>query len=411
MSKVTLERSGSRVTGGRSAASVTMRVVRRAGDAPPPEPPTTYLLKASFDAPDAVYTAGQVLGVNEGVEVGALTVNLLSATPGRVETVNNQLRVTSGSGVRDDGPIFETGVQRAIGKPVLVSLVPRTGSHRATFFLCGTPSLSDTNINAQLQFTSIFRIAGFETFALDPLAGLEYDVQIRVAIVLGGVNSARKPYQLGDNKEDFKHGASVYATGGIFPDWTMIWRGRTVNSNDTVYPALSLYSANDVIEQIEDFHIHDVDLSAMQVPDFMTDSVVPGYTFTHAVNANIQFLMATTPTAGNFEFDIRKASETEKWKVVIGLGGVAELVEVTGGVSTTRIGPVDQIVPGQGVHITVDDEKIMMFGKNDIGSYAGAASNKTETAGEVTAMGTSTVVDWLAGWDRLNSSYAVLDDY
>lgn len=124
--------------------------------------------------------------------------------------------------------------------------------------------------------------------------------------------------------------------------------------------------------------------------DILPGPIAASTTFFHEADCNIEWMQDAIPTALNTLIVFRIQDATNYWVVDIDNAGNLLLREVVGGVSNTRGTAAAALAGGERIVITADDETIRGYYDSTLAwTYASAASFKTETDGEVDAVGTN----------------------
>jgi hypothetical protein len=259
----------------------------------------TFELLARFNVANQGFANAQVLGVPEGVDAGAMTV---LETDGSAEVLAQVLRL-SGIVVAGWGKlsVYENGgCARTLGKTLLSSFWHITATSTAAWgwndLAAGdTPTSWDYSIIPQGASLDVFNAGNGRTVG----ATLAVDTEYQFALVLGGYDVNVVPWDDTLAAASYLYGAAYFIKGGIYTDWTLLW--RTVSENTvTVYPVVSLNSSAKIIE-VDDLRVSGYDYSAVLQPTGKD-------TF---ADANGTSLDAHTPDVGgawterNGDFDIQ----------------------------------------------------------------------------------------------------------
>jgi hypothetical protein len=113
-------------------------------------------------------------------------------------------------------------------------------------------------------------------------------------------------------------------------------------------------------------------------------------TFTHEADCVIIFDLPAIPSSGTLEFWFRSATVgTDGWRVTVDSSGDVDLDEVVSGTPTQRGTSAAAVSGGEHMYVICDDETIKVFADNSLLiNYGSAATQKTQTAGEIEALGT-----------------------
>ena len=379
-----------------------------------------YLLRATFDAADQGYANAQVLDtVAEGVQDGQLTVVEVDGT---LAISGNKCAFTAqATPAWGDQGFYSQAITRALGRGLLA-----------------TVNLNATNKSAAMGWASIagvFGAAGDDYYFLftesvtltlgrdetPMVASYSALTNYQLASVLGGYDAANGvPWRSGQAAASYLFGAAFFIKGGVFTNWTLLWRTSQDNAA-TLYALFSNYIAAGTVDS---FRVPDADLSAVLQPTclslFASDGELDAYTpevggvwvedigdwdtasgtlkattlgiatFTGLADC-LYDAKITTPAAGTTAgglvlrvTDLTGASE-DYWyvKITPGTAGTDwELIEVVNGAATQRAsGDVDwTAATAYAIRAICDGQDIACFADsgNKI-SYASAASGEAAT--------------------------------
>jgi hypothetical protein len=221
----------------------------------------TYLALFPFDgADDQGYTNGQVLDTeSEGVAVDSLTV---VETAGTAELLNGLLRLTGADDLTSPGVYHTGGRTKAIGLTVL------TTDHQASFVDVGAYTGWGAAVGVGSWEGKIGFDAGGNIVVRDRAAWLDtgyvYNVYAyQIAVTAGGYDANYQPWYEGA-VGTFIHGFAYFIKGGIFDDWTLLFRTSSDNTTP-VYAQTLIYTAGRTLDQAY-FRIPDHDYSAVLQP-------------------------------------------------------------------------------------------------------------------------------------------------
>ena len=203
-----------------------------------------YLLQANFDVENQAFSDAQVLGVDEGVVDGSLTVVL---NTGSMSIASNKVAYSSHAGsYADYGLYYADGITRQFGRTLmgkmLMDALTSDGADLALRAAAGTDITAGSGVERyHYQIDSenqgfVLGIGGIE-FHHDLLLPAQADTEYDYAIVVGGYNSSGEPYLSGD-KSNYTYGASFFVKGGVYTNWRVIFRTKLGNFSP-MYPAFA----------------------------------------------------------------------------------------------------------------------------------------------------------------------------
>lgn len=235
----------------------------------------TYLLQATFDADNQGYADAQVLDTEaEGVVDGQLTV--VDTGAGTLAIVGNECHTdASASPGFDTTGAYSQAIAKVLGRTLLCEWSKsEVGSTSYTMPLQWTvvAGIAYSGQEAALyayQDDIRYRAgAGAQVPVVvgDVVAGTTYNS----ALVLGGYDSNGVPWHSGA-AGTYIHGGSLWVKGGVFTDWTLLWRDAR-NNTGTLYAAFQNPRSDQA--DFDEFRVPDADLSAVLEPlvkDTFTD--------------------------------------------------------------------------------------------------------------------------------------------
>ncbi len=190
--------------------------------------------------------------------------------------------------------------------------------------------------------------------------------------------------------------------GSEFPDWTLVCVGVT-DATAALFAGMSRRTSG--VSTHDNFRTSQ--LTAPWTDDFgiATDrkagSQSAGTTFTHEADFILEWIQTTVPSALQTEVRFRIQDASNHWRVTIDSTGALDLDEVVAGTPTQRGTAAAVVANGERIVIIADDEEISVYENNTLQiAFSGAANFKTETAGELEALGTAGAVDDIVTWPR-----------
>ena len=209
----------------------------------------SFLLRAFIPnggATDGALSAAQVLdtAAAEGVLDGSLTV--VDSAAGTVAIAANKLSIV-GSNTWGHTGVYGARLVKAIGQALLGKFqwssdqadVFAFGFNGAAqvggsgdFAFCGYNTANTLRVDIYDNGASIASIAAYGALAIN--------TDYQILHVQGGYNAAGVPYKTGDTKADFTYGGAVFFKGGVFTNWTLLYRIGTITTNE--YPIISVKS-------------------------------------------------------------------------------------------------------------------------------------------------------------------------
>lgn len=196
-------------------------------------------------------------------------------------------------------------------------------------------------------------------------------------------------------------GFFVYAKGGVFTDWMLVWvaaSGTTAN----LYPVLGSTSA-----ALDASTLRVLDLPAPFDTDYglatnrIAGAVSAGATFVHEANCLIEFVLTTIGSAGFAYIDYRKQDDNNCWRIRWNSSGTLALIERVAGVDTERGSATSVLSNGHRIVVIADGTTIRVYSNNVLRiTYASATNFATETDGELEALGTGGAVSDIVAWPR-----------
>lgn len=211
-------------------------------------------------------------------------------------------------------------------------------------------------------------------------------------------------------------GAHYAIKGGAFTSWTLLWVSATLNTA-TLYPNIA-----DKVNTIcaTDF-VRAIQLSGLWSTDYavatqrLAGARSAGDVFAHQADCLIEFTVTTVPTADQIEVWFRSPTVgTDGWRVTIDNTGALDLDEVVATVVTQRGTAAGVIVNGDRIVIVAFGETIKVYEANNLRiTYALAATQKTQTNGELETEGTDGSVSDIVAWPRTlsGSEASEIDKY
>lgn len=370
----------------------------------------TYLLDAPFTGDDQGYTNGQILNTAaEGVTTGYATV---VEGDGTLAISSNKLAFTAQTtpDYADQG-LFSLAITRALGRIGCVT-VNLDATDRAVLPLawstvegigCG---FSGGGANGVIAFTTSAEIRFYYTDGsgtyIDNLGAYAGSTDYQLALVLGGYDSNGVPYRTGEAAADYKYGEALFIKGGAFTNWALLWRD-TRNNTATLYAIFSNYNATGTLD---DLKVTDTTYPDLLTPGTYSATPNASDTFTHQADFYLEFDVDTVPNGDEIIVKFRIQDATNYWQVTVDSSGNLDLDEIASGSPTQRGTDAGNVGNGDRITIIADDDTIYVFeaGNKRI-TYTSATNFKTETDGEVDALGTGGAVANLSVFERSGGSY------
>lgn len=188
----------------------------------------TYELLARFNVANQGYANAQVLGIPEGVDVGQLTV--VDTSTGTVTINANQLRLFGSIGWDTTGT-YSQGIAKSRGKLVGGKVTIANVANSCTWGLTDAATIAINNRDYAFSCVASVMYATIDDaglrgtiLALTPVNGVQYEW----AIVLGGYDASEVPWDSGE-AGTFDYGAAWFIKGGVYADWTLMWRDHAQN--------------------------------------------------------------------------------------------------------------------------------------------------------------------------------------
>lgn len=227
---------------------------------------TGYELKANFLGDNRTLADGDVWNA-DGIWDGQLTI--IDTTTGIVEILSNELKFTT-AGTNSVGIKNTEGISESLGKAFLLKY--NTGSTINDYFGFYDTVNPSFGSKQNIQFVS-----GDIRIPCNVSTGVRGTVsnntEYQIAIVLGGYDINGVPYKNGDTKANFDYGYSVLIKGGIYSQWSLLWKEST-QYYGTVYPYwMSATTGSN--PTINSFKVPSEDLSRLLEPialDTFTDT-------------------------------------------------------------------------------------------------------------------------------------------
>lgn len=232
-----------------------------------------YELLARFNVANQGFADGQVLGAAEGVNVGTLEVDEPNST---IEILDRVCRMTgSGTDNYANGLFEPDGITRALGKALLGKALS-VGS--LSYWYIGwsqwqfatSPTAHDHAIGTTTTGGqgTVWTDGGADLRCWVPAADVEYEA----AIVLGGYDVNERPWYDGV-VGSFLYGASYFVRGGVYTDWTLVYR-HTLENTAILYPTFGNRDIVNRVVEYDDLRVPVYDYSAALEPvnaDWFTD--------------------------------------------------------------------------------------------------------------------------------------------
>jgi len=355
----------------------------------------TFLLKATFKVGDQSFTDAQVLGVPEGVEIGALTV---VEPNGTVAIVSNQLSVNGTVGTH--GAFNPASVTRQIGLTALADFsVAANSNDQLGYHTAAALTLGNLAAGTQLFDGASLQVRHHaDPNVADVVAPRSGAGSFKLNVVTGGYNTSGVPYTSGDVKADFSFGSSLFDDSA----GKLLYRMPTNNTTNLFWQvAVANVSVTLLLNSIQ---IPDPtnplgDFTTNVEPTVLDTSVAASDTYTFDADFFFEIDVTTVPTAGAIEIRFRIQDASNYWRLTID-GTSTDVDEVVAGVPTQRM-TIAASASGDRITLTADNEDLAMWRNDGTRDSFGAAANfKTETAAETNSLGTGGVVAFLGSWSR-----------
>lgn len=250
-----------------------------------------YLLQATFDAADQGFADAQVLDTaDEGVQDGQLTVVEVDGT---LAISSNKMAFTAQTtplwgdlGIYG-GRIIDGTLVRTLGRGIvcIVSVASVVDQ-----FAVGWKADIGVNLAVTggdrwiiLIAVSTFRIGWDAVGALNLGIAAVNDTDYVWAIILGGYDVNGVPWRFGEIAEDYLYGAAYYVKGGIFAEWTLLWRIDQTNTS-VLYASVGILSTAGTLN---DFRVPDQDLSDVLQPTALSTFDAPNGTSLNAITPEV----------------------------------------------------------------------------------------------------------------------------
>lgn len=290
-----------------------------------------FILRATFDAANQGLANSQVLGVDEGVTHGSLTIGEASGTAAIASNALELVNAIGGFGEYAVAP----SVTRTAGMVMLARVtVSGAGAYPAGLRFGFCTSATDFNtvggLSAAIHDGAVVGKRVFESGEIGYTEAAEA-TQHDIAVVLGGFDENDSLYKGGD--------VSTYTYGSLFlhrPNGETLWRvlGRGIKSNaGPLYPFIA--------SSVQTATIDYVAIPEDPIPSILTTSLAyPAsdtlpLSFTGYADGFLSF-KCNGPATGVIQIEFRRQDADNLWKLTIDPDFVMDLVERTGGVDTPR---------------------------------------------------------------------------
>jgi len=219
----------------------------------------SYLLRLWKPAPPGTanqnYADAQVIDtVAEGASAGQLTVVEVDGT---LSVVSNKMALTA-QAMPSWGDLggYSEAITRALGKGLLATF----NLSSLLNLMHGFASSQSAGLTDRKYYTR-FGGANLQVYGEDSaiVGAMSAATEYEFALVLGGYDSNGVPWRTGETAASYLYGAAMYAKGGIYTTWTLIWRYSTDNTT----PLYAVIVGYDSVGTCDDYKIADVDLSAV----------------------------------------------------------------------------------------------------------------------------------------------------
>jgi len=133
--------------------------------------------------------------------------------------------------------------------------------------------------------------------------------------------------------------------------------------------------------------------------DEKAGSVAAGTTFNHTADCAIEFVINTIPSSNSINLNVRIQDSSNYWTIRNYSNGKLILWEVVAGGFTQRASKSSAVSGGERIVVIANDEIISVYYDGALAfSYSSAANFKTETNGELEALGIGGTVSDIISW-------------
>ncbi len=249
-----------------------------------------FSLYADYDVDNQSFHDGQVLGEDEGVRKGQDTAVIKDGT---LAVVSGKLAFTAQSTqLWGDLGLYSQAYARSLGRSLFFTI--NRGETTGDGTMVGWSDAATAQITDgmyQLHFNStpgIFLRVNNGAVETPKLAVYSASTDYRIALVLGGYNSNKVPWKIGDDPSLFPYGVGVFIEGGAFAGYTLLWRSALENAA-TLYAILTNGNSTGTLDNRL---VPDYDFSAVLQPLFL-------YTFGDATGTDLTTVTPDVDDSGN----------------------------------------------------------------------------------------------------------------
>lgn len=263
-----------------------------------------YLLRASFNVPDQGYADGQVLDtIAEGIHNGTLTIVEVDGT---LAVVSNKCAFTAqATPAWGDLRFCSQAITRVLGRGLLTTYNTNATTTLGYPIIWGKAThFAYANLIYGISLLAaaklgIHVLGGVES---PTVAAYVASTDYQVAIILGGHDSNKTPWRAGQATASYLYGAACFVKGGVFVDWTLLWR-TAHNNTPTLYGWFRPYNAAGTIDN---FRVPDVDLSEVLQPTALSTFTADNGTSLDAITPEVGG--AWTEQSGDWDIQANKAN-------------------------------------------------------------------------------------------------------
>jgi len=359
----------------------------------------TYPLRALFDRADTGFLTNNMdLETNTVPATGSVTDgSMLLGSAGTHEIFSNQLKCVGNGAAWSTGYASPVAITRAIGVAMFWQGQLSTSiTHAMRGGFATDSNVALTGVEAEL---------GIFGSKMLMMAAADYNLDIATpttalwdfAIVLGGFDVTGVPYKTGDTKANFPYGCVTFSKPAADTDWKCLFAMPGGNSA-TLYSKIVTYNANPLL--LDSVRIADYDLSEALVPTDRLDSPAAATAFNTTADGTLTVKISTMPSAGDLDIDVRRVSGSSYWRVRVTAAGAVQLVDDLGTVRATATGTaavnsvVSAVFEGANCYLYL----------NYAGKATYGAVTLTATAGQVTSLGTSGALLFVAWHPRTDAA-------
>lgn len=289
-----------------------------------------YLLRAWMGGTAAQdYADAQVLdSPGEGVLDGSLTVveqdGTLAASGGKLAFT------VQGTPAWDDQGVYSQAIIRALGRGFLCEMNESVdGSSGAIYGFTANPDAHALGYFNQPCFwiygvgaVPVVKILTAGAAGDVEVADLVLNTDYKLATVPGGYDVNGVSWYAGQTAADYLYGSAWYIEGGVFADWTLLWRTAAGNTA-TLYAGLAVNNAAGVISRMR---VPDRDLKAVLQPTALSTFTAPNGTSLDAITPEVGGVW--TEDAGDWDIQGNRAqpNTTLQYNIATISTSIADLI-------------------------------------------------------------------------------------